>query len=298
MRAQEWRARRRAHEERVDPWIEPRRTRRLAGDADPTDDFLFEYYPFSMGKLRTWHPGLGVVLEDAEEFLAHPFYLRVDDGVTVSPDAIGERRPRLDLAIAILEGTMSREPVTGCFALHEWAMVYGLEQDEVRHSSLPLRLTPTQVRETVDAIGLRCTHIDAYRFFTDEAIPRNAHTPTRATQPTMEQPGCLHASMDLYKLAMWFHPLIASELIADCFEIARHARALDMRASPYDAVVLGLETIPIETADGRRAYAAEQRALMSMTAPVRERLLHALLDLRDTLTECGADRAERPISAR
>ena len=50
------------------------------------------------------------------------------------------------------------------------------------------------------------------------------------TGPTFEQPGCLHAGMDLYKHAYRLTPLVASELVADCFELARDIRVLDMRA--------------------------------------------------------------------
>ncbi|MBI1350059.1 MAG: 3-methyladenine DNA glycosylase [Actinomycetales bacterium] len=278
MREEDWRRRQAAHHSRVRPWIEPRLARRSRGRRHPTDDFLFDYYPYSPSRLATWHPGYGVTLEGAADaFLAHPAYVRVDGGITATITWLdASRRPRLDLALRILEGTAGREPVTGCFALHEWAMVYGLEQDEVRHHDYPLRLTPAEIRETVDDVGLRCTHIDAYRFFTDEAAPLNSLTPTRATQPDLEQPGCLHASMDLYKYAMWFQPLVGSDLAADCFELARRARDLDMQASPYDVAYVGLEPIRVETPEGRRRYADEQRALMQATGPLRARLIEAL----------------------
>ena len=102
----------------------------------------------------------------------------------------------------------------------------------------------------MDDIGLRCTHIDAYRFFTPAAVPLNAHEPTRATQHEWEQPGCLHANMDLYKYAMWFQPFTSSDLVADCFALARQARELDMRAAPYDLVDLGLRADPRRDARG------------------------------------------------
>lgn len=278
----EWRRLQAAHRARVEPWITPRHDRRRAGLSHPVDDFLFEYYPYSPARLATWHPGLGITLcGDAAEFLAHPAYVRTDDGVTASLAWLDARRGhRLALAVRLLEGTVHREPVTGCFALHEWAMVYGLEQKQVRHPRLPLRLAPQDIRSTVDGLGLRCTHIDAFRFFTDEAAPLNALVPTRATQPDLEQPGCLHASMDLYKYAMWFAPLVGSELVADCFAVARQARELDMRASPYDVSGLGLQQIPIETASGRADYVRHQRALMEAAAPVRQRLRDRLASLR------------------
>ena len=291
MQADAWLPLAQAHRERVEPWIAGRLERRPKGISHPVDDFLFEYYPFSPSRLATWHPGAGVVLEgdEARAYLKLAGYRAVDDAprfaVTADLDWLQAHRPRLDLAIRILAGTAERPPVTGCFGLHEWAMVYGLEQSEVRHSTLPLRLAPTQIAETVDDIGLRCTHIDAYRFFTDSAAPRNALVPTRATQPELEQPGCLHASMDLYKYAMWFQPYAGSDLVADCFEVARSARELDMRASPYDVTEFGLEPIRVETVAGRRAYADAQRALMARTAPLRQQLQASLTALAGAIAD-------------
>ncbi len=107
-------------------------------------------------------------------------------------------------------------------------------------------------------------------------MPLNAHEPTRATQHDWEQPGCLHANMDLYKYAMWFQPFVGSELVADCFALAREARELDMRAAPYDLVGLGYEPIRVETPEGRVEYARQQRALMADAGHLRGRLLAAL----------------------
>ena len=141
-------------------------------------------------------------------------------------------------------------------------------------------MTPDVVAGTVESVGLRCTHIDAFRFFTPDAVPLNEHEPTRATQPDLEQPGCLHAAMDLYKYAFWFSPLVPSDLVADCFENAARARELDMRASPYDMSPFGLEPIRVETAEGRAAYVHEQHALIARTGPLRARLLRVLERLR------------------
>jgi hypothetical protein len=285
MREEEWRGREAAHRARVRPWIEPRLDRRQRGGKHPTDDFLFDYYPYSPNRLATWHPGHGVVLEgDASTFLTHPAYVSTTEGVTTTLRWLDPQRiTRLDVALRILEGTTSREPATGCFALHEWAMVYGLDQAEVRHRDYPLRLTPAEIRGTVDAIGLRCTHIDAYRFFTDEAAPMNEWEPTRSTQAQHEQPGCLHASMDLYKYAMWFQPLVGSELAADCFELARSARDLDMQASPYDVAYVGLEPIRVETPEGRAQFARRQRGLLARAVPLRQRLTDSLTALRQAV---------------
>ncbi len=276
----EWIARRARHEARVRPWVEPRQERRKNGGKHPTDDFLFEYYPYSVGKLMAWHPGHGTALAGgAHEFLEFPQYVQQAEGVTTSLewlDASADRRSRLMLAIRLLEGMSVRPANTGCFGLHEWAMVYGLEQSEIRHSAFPLRLSPVEIIDAVHDVGLRCTHIDAYRFFAPAAIPLNPIEPTRATQPELDQPGCLHANMDLYKYAMWFTPYVSSELIADCFELARSARTLDMQASPYDVSHFGLEPIRVETAEGRMEYARHQRAVMEAAQPLRGRLLTTL----------------------
>ena len=281
MQESTWRARTSAHEARADRWVVPRLARRARGESHPVEDFLFEYYPYSPAKLRAWHPGYGTALEGrVDHFLDHPAYRRTPQGATACISWLQGRRARLDVAIHVLQGSAERPPATGCFGLHEWAMTYQLERTEVRHSSLPLRLAPTQIAETVESIGLRCTHIDAYRFFTPQAVPLNALTPTRANQVDLEQPGCLHASMDLYKYAFWFSPLVGSDLIMDCFENAMQARVIDMRASPYDCSQFGLEPLAIETAQGRREYASEQSALIAATAPLRTRVLDELVGLQ------------------
>lgn len=275
-----WRAREDQHRRRTTPWVAPRQERRARGESHPIDDFLFDYYPYSVARLTAWHPGLGVeVTGNVTRFLEHPAYRQTPTGAVVDPNQVQVRRSRLDLAIRLLDRTSRREPEFGCFGMHEWAMVYGLEQQQIRHASHQLRLSPKEITAVVDSVGLRCTHIDAYRFFTETAVAMNVHRPTRQNQPDLEQPGCIHAGMDLYKYAQWFHPLIPSELTADCFELAREARALDMQASPYDVAPLGLEPIEVETPQGRRRYAEEQRRLAQRTGPLRKRLLSVLRSL-------------------
>ena len=92
-----------------------------------------------------------------------------------------------------------------------------------------------------------------------------------------EQRGCLHANMDLYKWAFKLAPFTPSELVADCFELARDIRETDMRASPYDLRALGFEPIRIETPAGRADYERHQRVFATRGEPLRERLI-ALCD--------------------
>ena len=87
--------------------------------------------------------------------------------------------------------------------------------------------------------------------------------------------GCLHAVMDLYKWAHKYFPWISSTLIMDAFEVAWEARALDMRASPYDLSAIGLDAIAVEAESGRRLYREQQRKIADAAGPVRGRLIQA-----------------------
>jgi hypothetical protein len=82
--------------------------------------------------------------------------------------------------------------------------------------------------------------------------------------------------MDLYKWAYKLSPLVPSELVADCFALARDVRALDMRASPYDLAELGYPPVRVETPEGRAEYAAAQRDFAERAAPLRLRLIDAI----------------------
>jgi hypothetical protein len=89
--------------------------------------------------------------------------------------------------------------------------------------------------------------------------------------------------MDLYKWAFKLLPLVPSELVADCFELARDIRVLDMRAGPYDLAGLGYQPVPVETAEGRAEYAGAQRAFTARAEPLRT----ALIDMIDTCSVPG-----------
>lgn len=144
---------------------------------------------------------------------------------------------------------------------------------------LPLRLGQQGTDEVVEDLGARCTHYDAFRFFTASARPLNDRVLSRADQVDHEQPGCLHVSMDLYRLAYKASPLVPSELVVDCFELARDIRVLDMAASPYDCTAYGVEPVPVETPAGRAAYVAAQREFRERAVPLRGQLLAALMSI-------------------
>jgi hypothetical protein len=269
-----WRTRAAAHEARVEPWIRPHLERRRAGRSHPVEDFCFTYYSYSPSRLRRWHPGAGVVLTGprARRYLAYSGYRADGDGVTADLARLADRMPTLRFVGELLAATAARPAQLGCFGLHEWAMVYRQRPDETRHTSYPLRLGTDDTDRVVESLPLRCTHFDAFRFFTPPARPRNTHLLTRTGQVAAEQPGCLHANMDLYRWAYKLAPFTPSELVADCFALTREIRAVDMRASPYDLTTLGYEPIRVETAAGRAEYARRQRDFAERAAVLRDRL--------------------------
>jgi hypothetical protein len=157
--------------------------------------------------------------------------------------------------------------------MHEWAMVYRQPADAVRHRTTPLRLGAAGTDRVVESHRISCSHFDAFRFFTDDARPLNVVQPRSDDRPAFEQPGCLHAGMDLYKHAYRLSPMVASDLVADCFELARDIRVLDMRASPYDLSALGYAPVPVETPAGKAEYVVAQRAFTRRAQPLRSRLV-------------------------
>jgi hypothetical protein len=237
----------------------------------PVEDFLFEYYPNRPSLLKRWHPGPGIALkgDEAEVFLSIPGYTAMRHGITIGP--LPEKRRAFARWLGeFLDHTAERAPFFGCHGLHEWAMVY--KTSEIRHSAQPLRLAPKEIEAVVNSLPMRCSHYDAFRFFTLEARPLNRLQPTRETSPSLEQPACLHANMDLYKWAFKLAPWCSSELIADTFALARDIRELDMRASPYDLSSHGYTPVRIETSEGRAEYEKCQREFAARATPLRLRL--------------------------
>ena len=204
-----------AHAERSKRFGEPFTARRMNREKHPIEDFLFTYYTQKPGQLYRWHPGPGVVLGGARarERAEWKFYREVlnedtgERGYTVDVEAFAAARlEAIRFARIILAGTVQRPGNFACFGLHEWAMAYKSEQNGIRHEYLPLRLGAEGTDAVVEEHKIRCTHFDAFRFYTPEAVPLNELQPTRETQRNLEQPGCLHANMDLYKWAYKLDP--------------------------------------------------------------------------------------------
>jgi hypothetical protein len=272
------------HARRADALTAGHRARRARGESHAIEDFLYEYYNTRPSLLRRWHPGTDIALEPSADgpapHAAWRWYsVDVDGLVTLDADAfLTDRRDTVGFVHRLLSATAARPAFTGCFGLHEWAMVY--RQDSHRHA-LPLRLGQAGTDAVVESHPIRCTHFDAFRFFTPHAVELNRVRPTRATQPDLEQPGCLHASMDCHKWALKLGPAVPGGLALDCFELARDVRLLDMQAAPYDLSSYGQPAVAVETPAGKAEYVTRQRDLSSRAVALRSQLLDVCARLLD-----------------
>ena len=275
---------------------------------------MIEYYGLKGVKgprrLARWSPTLelllendcvdgGILLESAtEEDLGSTLHLRgaylENGGIVYSPaiffgrsdpdrrrDAVRAATPFLWYR-GILQQTLNAEPILHCHGLHEWAMQYQPESAPPPPSAkyqahLPLRVDRQIINETVERNGVSCTHVDALRYFAPAAAPLNHHGSKldRIDQLRLEQPACVHAQMDLLKIALRLQPFCGSELIQHTLATALQARRLDVAASPYDASAYGVGIVPVETAEGRALYRREQIKLMKQAVPVRKEVLRA-----------------------
>ena len=250
-------ARAELHRARVSRYAQEFLLRRASGRKHPVWDFLFTYYNFSPAKLMTWVPGV-VQPDEQSGWEAPPLSERI--------------RKEAGWTAQLCQNIQHRPARFVCHGLHEWAMVYKQTADQVRHSGYELRMSPEALKRFLESQTICCTHYDAFRFYTPEARPLNTHQPSFETRLQMEQGGCLHANMDLYKWAYKLWPWIGSDLVADAFEVAVEGRTMDMRASPYDLAELGFTPIRIETEEGRAEYRAEQRRIAALAEPVRAKL--------------------------
>ncbi len=275
----EWKERARVHRERVQRWTQPHRERHARHESHPVYDFLFQYYSYSAGKLESWHPAAHEALVDtpaARRRFSGAEY-RAEGGVIVrDPSLLAlATRERLANVVHILSATRDRAPNFACFGMHEWAMVFG--GHDVRHADVtPLRLPQHDVDAFVSSRPMTCSHFDAFRFFAPAAKPLNRVPLERSTRYDREQPGCIHANMDLYRWGCAAMPWIGSDLLLPCFELAADLRVLDMQASPYDLRAMGFAPVCVETTDGRDEYQRRQRELSARASVLRDRLIDAL----------------------
>ncbi|MEJ6019776.1 3-methyladenine DNA glycosylase [Corynebacterium sp. H113] len=275
------------HVRRVEALTADHLARRSRNERHPVWDFLFDYYPVTPGQLKHWSPGVGVMLDDVRDSdvapngsLGHVKFLSISNRrAELDKDAFVAKRGESAKYIQnLLQRTASNPAQFDCFGLHEWAMVYRTEQP--RHPE-PLRLGSAGTNDVVDTHSVKCTHYDAFRFFTEKARPLNRFQPVRASQPECEQSGCLHANMDLYKWATKLAPIIPGELWLDSFELAKAVRQLDMEASPYDLRDWGFVPVPIETPEGKAEYVTRQRQLSERAGVIRSQIVQHISSVFD-----------------
>jgi len=282
----QWQARALTHVERVQRWTRSRRERRSRRETHPVYDFLFTYYSYSGGKLESWHPDPHELLVDsaeARERFNGPVYEATDGGIRRNASTLtSAERKTLEHVRHILSATRDRPANFGCYGIHEGAMIYG--GHDVRHAEIaPLRLPQAQVDAFVESRPVACSHFDAFRFFAPAAQPMNRVALEWSTRHEAEQPGCIHANMDLYRWAYTSMPWIGSDLLWDCFELAVELRVLDMQAGPYDLRALGFEPVCVEAVEGRDQYQRRQREMSARASVLRARLIDtvgAILDSR------------------
>jgi len=221
---------------------------------------------------------------DPSDADSHEYY-GSQQGVLYRPRRTQRRDPTgLLWYRSVLDTTLANEPILYCYGLHEWAMQYHPEGAPPPPSGkyqahLPLRVSRETINETVERRGVSCTHVDALRFFAPAAAPLNHHGATlaRTDQLSLEQPACVHAHMDLLKIALKLTPYCDPSLLVDVLEVALEARTLDVGASPYDPKAYEcpartIPIIPVETPSGRALYKKRQAALMEAARPIRSRL--------------------------
>lgn len=300
----DWTARAEMHASELNKLVYPSgdslKSRMHLVSQDPIYNFLHSYYRYSVKDLKKFSPGIDVLLEDAD-LVKHNSFLIERLMTATSEGAYYD--PRLMKAPAdgrygwinvtkirdILSATGLKQPFFGCFGLHEWAMLYSgsnLSEPTLlpRHQEqLSLRIPQSVIDDVVRGSGqLKCTHFDAWRFFHPDAQGLNIVSPlSRERQVQFEQPGCIHATMDLFKYAYQLYPFVSSELLLQSLKLAIKARKIDMRASPYDVShVEGCEEpLCVETSEGRRLYVAAQEDLFELSSPIRTSLLQVYEDV-------------------
>lgn len=277
-----WISKKNQHNSELSKILDPYLDKRSRHQKDPVLDFLFEYYPFRPSHLKRWSPGLSYLLEYSDPNHLPGISELTTDGELARLDLSlfpKKRIASIEWILELLKQSKDRKPLFGCFGMHEWAMVY--KTKEIRHDQIPFRLKKDEIDQFVESRPLVCTHFDAFRFFTEDAKPMNRNELNRDSFDQMEQPGCIHTNMDLYKWSFKLYPWITGDTLRDAFINAVEARRIDMQASPYDATEFGLEPIKIETEEGRKIYLEYQTEIYHRSMPIRDRLIGEVENLLD-----------------
>jgi hypothetical protein len=179
---------------------------------------LFVYVFFNPKILFHFSPGIGFQLEVNDINCIVNYLQRLEElnlcvgdpeRIHGNPQLPKRQLKTLRTTRDLLIKSQNNPPFFWCFGLHEWAMLYPTIHDkgnqktttDSRFQNLPLRVQDDEIRKIFSSLKLRCSHFDAFRFFPPEMQRANIMTPEPSRQHTLsiEQPGCIHTNMDLFK---------------------------------------------------------------------------------------------------
>ena len=111
----------------------------------------------------------------------------------------------------------------------------------------------------------------------------------------MEQPGCLHAGMDVYKWAFKLTRWCRASWWPTASTWRARSGCSTCRPRRTTCASSGYQPVPIETPEGKAAYLERQRAFAERSNALRRRLLTVLDAALDDAAAAGPDLA---VSAR
>ncbi len=268
-----WRARADAHAARADALTAGTGPPCAPGEP-PGRGLPLHLLPHPPGAAARLAPGAGVSLANAAERQGWQHY--TPDGSRVDPTTIRPATSRPSAAC-------SRPPppdrptsaASGCTS-GRWSTA----PTRRVHPARPLRLGATGTDVVVEHHRVRCTHYDAYRFFTADRRARSTRRPDPGARPgraASSRAACTRRWTSTSGRRSWVRSCPAS----CCWTRSRSpatSASLDMRASPYDLAAHGYTPVRIETAAGKAEYAEAQRGFAARGATLRRRLLETLDD--------------------
>ena len=222
-----WRERRAAHEERVDDWLAPHLRRRAAGRPIRSRTSSSPTTRTGPRSCAGGTPAPGVVLAGVARPRAGPDYAPRAAGATLDTAAVLARRGdsmRLDPRAAGPHGrARGRTWAASACTSGRWST--GRPRRGTPQRLAAAALARSDRRVVRGERGVRCSHFDAYRFFTAPARPLNVLRPTREAQHDAGAAGLparQHGPLQVgvQAVARWS----PSELVADCFALARDIR--------------------------------------------------------------------------
>ena len=144
----------------------------------PIYNFIFNYFFFKPSTLFQYSAGLDAILaldESFQKFLNPKGLSKNSDGIFYDPNLhfrTQNQKESITFTLSLLQSVYGRAPSFCCFGLHEWAMLYRVNESGNMPSkcsprqALPLRLSQDDIKKIVESNNIRCSHIDAFRFFT------------------------------------------------------------------------------------------------------------------------------------